>query len=99
MIKPDIIANIRLYPTEEGGRRGPTPSDYWGCIFVYQNETFKCRLLLQDVGPLSPGTEAKVPIKFLSPQTVTLLTVGSQFRLREMGVIGEGMVAALVSSK
>jgi hypothetical protein len=28
---PDLIAKIHFFPTLEGGRQGPTPSDKFGC--------------------------------------------------------------------
>lgn len=97
VIKPDIRATVRLYSTHEGGRKLPTPSDHLACLFVYENRNFDCRLLLQDLGPLSPGQEAEVPIKFLSPELIKpRLEVGSRFQLRELQVIGSGAVREIV---
>jgi hypothetical protein len=94
-MKPDIIARIRLLPTSLGGRRGVTPADHLGCILVFGREHFECRLLLQDIGPLAPGAKASVPIKFLDPHAVSCLSVGSQFELREVQTIGEGVVESI----
>ena len=70
MIAPDIIARLTLYPAEQGGRKSATPSNYLACIFEFEGEYFECRLFLDDVGPLLPGAQATVPIKFLSPELV-----------------------------
>lgn len=93
MTGPDIIASVRLYSTAEGGRKGPTPSDKLGCMMEIGKSTFDCRLLLDQHGPLRPGEEAKVPIKFLDTVAVReLLVVGREFKLRELQSIGEGTI-------
>jgi len=69
-MKPDILAEIRLFRTEDGGREGPTPPDKFGCVFEINGKYFECRLILNGVGPLSPGRTATVPINFLSPELV-----------------------------
>jgi hypothetical protein len=93
---PDIIASIDLLATREGGRAGPTPAHSFGCPLEYENEYFDCRLDLSDVGPLVPGTEARVPVKFLVPEHVLpRLYVGAQFTLWEGRTIGRGRVVEL----
>src|SRR3989344_4379940 len=95
----DIIARVTLYPTSKGGRQGPTPDDMFGCIFEFEGEFFECRLLLGKTGPLSPGTEALVPVKFLNPNLfISRLQRGARFKLRELGTIGEGEVVDLLFS-
>jgi hypothetical protein len=97
LIKPDLIANIQLRTTDEGGRKGPTLAEYLRCIFGFQAEFFDCQLLLQDVGPLYPGTAARVPIAFLNPQLIKdRLRPGDKFILREVQTIAEGVVEQLV---
>lgn len=90
MIKPDVIVDLNLYP--EGGRKSSTPPDHLGCILEYENENFECRLLLGETGPLAPGAQARVPLKFLKPDLIKgRLHVGDRFRLREAKYIGEGV--------
>jgi hypothetical protein len=97
MSNPDIIASIRLYSTAEGGRKGPTPADKLGCMLEIGKCTFDCRLLLDQTGPLNPGEEAKVPVKFLDIEAVRgLLRVGRQFQLRELRTIGEGTIVEIL---
>lgn len=96
-IKPDITAQIRLYSTSQGGRAGATPSDHLGCIFVYQEENFECRILLHEIGAVHTGCDALVPIKFLAPELVKpRLQAGDQFTLREIKTIGEGAVKTVL---
>ncbi len=96
--QPDIIAKVRLYATEAGGRKGATPSETFGCLFEFEGEKFDCRLLLQEVGFLAPGATAKVPVAFLYPELIKpRLKVGSRFTLWEAPTIGEGVVEEIVS--
>lgn len=93
MIKPNIIAKIYLYPTDEGGRENSTPSNYIGFPFEFEGSYYDCRLLLDDVGSISPGETAEVPIIFLySELIVHKLKIGSKFRLWERGFKGDGVV-------
>ena len=92
---PHILAEIRLLPTEAGGRKGPTPPD----VFVCQmggGEPFEIRMDLSRIGSLSPGSTARVPIRFSHPGYVNfLIQVGTEFALRdtgESGKIGGGKV-------
>jgi len=90
MIKPDVIVKLKLYP--EGGRKNPTPPDHLSCILEYEKENFECRLLLEEVGSLSPGALTRVPLKFLRPDLIKeRLHIGDRFRLREAKYIGEGI--------
>lgn len=90
--KPDILATVKFYSTEKGGRNGPTRSDFFSCPFVFNNQYFDCRLLLKDIGKIYPGDTVKVPIKFLLSDVVQQLKVGDIFHLWEGGVKAEGKV-------
>jgi hypothetical protein len=93
----DIVAHVRFYTPSEGGRQGPTRSDQFGCLFELNGECFDCRLLLDDVGALQPGQQAKVPIKFLSPHLLQhRLRCGQKFHLREATTIAEGYIEDLL---
>ena len=92
MIKPEIIAEVYFYPTEEGGRQGPTPDTFFGCIFVYKEKNYDCRLLLNDIGSIHPGQKVIVPIVFLFSDVLKLLKEGAKFYLWDMGNKAEGKV-------
>lgn len=96
MQKPDVIVDLSLYAA--GGRKGATPDTYLNCILEYQDESFDCRLLLEEVGPLVPGAQARVPLKFLRPDLIKKrLRVGDRFKLREANYIGEGTFDEILS--
>ena len=95
---PDLIASIRLYATEKGGRDGPTPSDKLGFLFGVDGEWFDCWMLLQTVGALAPGSSAKVPLVFLNRHLLkNIISVGSRFEIRDGKVVGEGVVEEIMS--
>lgn len=90
---PDIIASVRLYTTEEGGRGVSTAPKLFKCPLEFEGEMFDCGLHLEETGPLEPGAKATVPITLLFPELIKLrLKVGSRFTLWEMKTIGEGVV-------
>ncbi len=97
MTKPDIFARIRFNRTEEGGRKGPTPATYLGIPFHFEDGFYDCRLLLDGIGPLSPGDEAVTPLKFLHPPgIVPRLEVGSKFKLWEGRDVADGEVTEIL---
>ena len=94
-VKPDIVAEVHLLTTENGGRQGPTPSTYWGCLAKIEGEYWDCSVLLDEVGSLAPGTTTVVPIKFVSP--VPGLKIGNQFRLWEGSFVGTARILSVSS--
>ena len=89
-IAPHILAEVRLLPTEAGGRKGPTPSDIFVCQIGGGGEYFEMRMDLRGIGSLSPGMTARVPIRFSRPEYVLLwIQVGTEFSLRESGESGK----------
>lgn len=94
MIKPDIIADLYFYSTEEKGRAMPTPPNRFSCIFTINGCNYDIRLLLNEIGSIFPGQNIKnVPIKFLCPELiVSKLNVGDKFFLREIKIIAEGTI-------
>lgn len=90
---PDLLAKVRLFRTEEGGRKGPTPTDQLHCMMLVSGLTLDVRLYLHDTGSLHPGDEAIIPIWFLYPDLAKPhVAVNQTFKLRELRVIGEGIV-------
>jgi hypothetical protein len=90
---PHILAEVRLLPTEAGGRKEPTPPDVFVCRIGSGGE-FEMALDLSDIGSLSPGSTARVPIRFSRPEYINpLIQVGTEFSLNdEVGKIGAGKV-------
>lgn len=100
MLTPEIYVNITFYPTDKGGRKLPTGSHFLGTIFVINESKHECRLLLEEVGPISPGeSKNEVPIKFLCPDLVlSKLRVGTKFYLWDMRNIAEGEVVKIINT-
>lgn len=95
--KADIIAKVRFYTADEGGRSGPTPSDIFRCPLEFSGEKFDCGLHLDKSGSISPGEEVIVPITFLVPELVKpRLLIGSKFTLWEMRTVAEGVVVEII---
>ena len=91
--KADILAEVHLLPTQNGGRSRPTPADKFGCPVGIGSEFFDMRIDLSSTGSLSPGQTARLPMAFLRPDFVLpLLHVGSEFTLWEARTIGHGRV-------
>jgi len=99
MLIPDIIINLKFLPTEHGGRKMPTPKDYFGCIFEIHNTNHDGRLLLDKIGSIYPSeTKENVPVKFLCADLVIpKLNIGDKLLLKEGHVIGEAIVAEILN--
>lgn len=92
-IEYDIIAKIRFYTIKEGGRKTSTPDNYFGCPLLINDSLYDCRLLLDEVGSIHPGSEIDIPIKLLDSKTVLkFLKKGTTFQLWEGRTIAEGRV-------
>lgn len=100
MLKPDVYLNIKFYETSEGGRKGPTPSDIFGCIFKIDEENFDGRMLLEDISSIYPGdSKERVPVKFLNYDVVqNKLHIGKKIYIRDGGTVGEAIVVDMCAS-
>lgn len=84
MKDPDLTLDVHLFPTSDGGRKSSTPSNRFHCMFKVKNEFHDCQLLLDDIGSLSPGQQATVPVILLRPDTLrNKLTKGQPLALFE----------------
>jgi hypothetical protein len=96
----DIVANINFRNPIDGGRNGPTPNNFFNCIFSFQEKNYDCRLLLEEgIGSINPGDTVKyVPIVFFRPDLIKgLLKIGDTFSLRESRIIAEGRIVNISS--
>jgi hypothetical protein len=91
---PDLVADVRLYPTESGGRRIPALLG-WGCPCFASKGTgergWDARLQLGDE-PFAPGTERRVGFVFLWPEGAETMKRAGHFYLWEGRFIGEAQV-------
>jgi hypothetical protein len=88
-----IHATVYLYPTQDGGRSGPTPSDKFGCPLKFEPnavESWDFKIDLSTIGSLCPGhTYFDVPAEFLSPELVLpKLMIGTRLYMWERNIIG-----------
>lgn len=91
--EPQVIAKIRLYRSEQGGRASAILAPHFTCPMEIAGELFTCRLYLTEAGRIDPGSEATVPIRFLAPDLVSdKLDPGLLFRLWDGKYFAEGTV-------
>jgi hypothetical protein len=92
-VKPDIIAAIRMYTSEAGGKVKSISGEQFGCPFFYNQEGFDCRLLLEEKQNLQAGDTVKLSIKFLFPEDIKpKLKRGDKFTLWDLGTFAEGEI-------
>ena len=101
-MRPDIIADIKFYPTKEGGRKTNIPPEikFFGYPFEHNGEFNDCRLLLDNFGKIEPGDSVNdVPIVFLYPELVLpKLKIGDPFKLWEGGFKAEGKIKKIMKN-
>jgi len=96
-VNPDVVASVHLFRAEDGGRQSSTPDNYLSCPLEVKNRYYDCRMLLFDVGRISPGMSAIVSIVFLDRESaLTVFKEGVDFRIWEGKVIGTGRVKQVV---
>lgn len=89
----DITATLNLFPTEAGGRLGPTPSDKFSCVMVIDEMNFDVRIYLDGIGSIYPSQTVRVPVRFLDwEHAEKLCSVGKRIFLREGRIIGDGVI-------
>lgn len=94
--KPDIIAKIYFYKTEEGGvknRRTKTIR----CPSEINGEKFDCVIEIGKEKSITAGDTITAPVSFLSPKIVRpMLKVGSKFKLWERRFIADCTVEEII---
>src|SRR5215813_3758670 len=87
-----VIADVRLFRSEEGGRSSAILAPHFTCPMEIAGELFTCRLYLTEVGRIDPGSEATVPIRFLAPELVSDKLKPLSFKLWDGHYFAEGTV-------
>lgn len=93
-MEPQLVANVRLYATEDGGKSVPAYPG-WGCPCLVSQEQpisgYDGWPILND--PILPGQERKdVGFVFLSPEGAEAMRRAGRFHLWEGKFIGEASV-------
>ena len=94
-LRPDLVADIKLYSGPDG-RRSPVMPGY-GCLCVVSKETPLCGydvLLHLDDEPLDPGAQRRVGMVFLTAEGAERVRGAPVFYLWEGRFIGEGSPVA-----
>ncbi|CAH1672536.1 conserved hypothetical protein [Hyphomicrobiales bacterium] len=91
---PDLVADVRLYTTQEGGRTSAALLGY-GCPCFTSKDLARggwdARLQLGDE-PFEPGTQRRVGFVFLTPEGADAIRRAGRFYLFETRFVGEGTV-------
>lgn len=92
--RPDVYADITLLTQKQGGRTQSIIGPVFNCPIEYVGSHYDVQLDLRKIGCLELGSVTKqVPIIFLSRLLLGKITVGSKFKLWELGrYIAEGIV-------
>jgi len=95
-MQPDIVLEVRLRTTAEGGRQTVLEGERYGCPLLVDGDAFDCRLLLAG-RKFELGRTYEVPIKFLTRDLVLpRLYVGKSVQLWEGKIIGDGVVVGIL---
>jgi len=100
--EPDLIADVTLYSTADGGRKGPLRGDlheWFGCPCKLQKsdeQAWDCRFLIKGL-VIQPGETRRLGVVFLSREIALPMFVGAgRFYLWEGRIVGEAEVVQSV---
>jgi hypothetical protein len=98
-LKPDLIAKVRLYTTEEGGFKNSLTPHKVRLNLFFEGEHVDCSILLDQLGiPMNLGEITEVPIKLLSPWIIKdRLHPGNRFKLWRGKYVAEGEIVQIVA--
>ena len=100
-MRPQLIADVLFYPTEQGGRRGPAYAG-WGCPCSASRTSpwtgYDAWPLLDD-DPINPGDRRRLGFVFLSDEGLETMRRAGRFFLWELGFVGEATVVEDWSSE
>ncbi len=100
MIKPEIIAEITLRTSSEGGRKGPILSGEYLGVFGAGEQNFSVRFWLPDSEDFAPGQTRQVSVQFLFPEAaIPYFPAGAIFTVREGKIIGDGIVIKVCTTE
>ena len=100
-MQPQLVADVVLYPTEQGGR--PTAAyPGWGCPCVVSKTLplvgYDGWPLLGDE-PINPGESRRLGFVFLAPEGLEAISRAGSFYLWEGRFIGEATVVRWPSTQ
>jgi hypothetical protein len=90
-----FMAEIRLLPSEAGGRSGPLVSGEWRTVLGINEEHWSA--LLTFLGDPLPGETFQATVRLLMPEAHQYFPVGAKFIVWEGGTRGFGRVLAVAA--
>jgi hypothetical protein len=91
----DLIADVTLYTTENGGRKGPAPPG-WGCPTMVSKRSPAWDAWPQLGGQwLQLGETRRVGFVFLDAEGAETMKHAGRFYLWEGGLVGEATVVSI----
>lgn len=92
-VTPEIIVEITLLPTQEGGRQGAILQGEYRGVLGVGTENFSVRFFVPVEPGLNPGETSRFGVQFLFPKmALPYFPVGTLFTVWEGGIIGQGQV-------
>ena len=92
-VTPEIIVEITLLPTEEGGRLGAIRQGEYRGVLGVGAENFSVRFFVPVESGLNPGETSRFGVQFLFPEmALPYFPIGALFTVWEGGIIGQGQV-------
>jgi hypothetical protein len=91
---PDLVADVQLYRTEDGGKTAPALHGYGCPCFVTQDTSaggWDARLQLGDE-PFMPGSERRIGFVFLSSEGAETMRRAGHFYMWDGRFIGEATI-------
>lgn len=96
-VAPEIVAEIFLLPSEEGGRKGPIRKGEYRGVLGVGDDHFSFRTVVPFADGFQLGQTARLGVQFLVPEAaLEHFRVGTAFTVWEAGAIGHGTVLEVV---
>ena len=92
-----ILATIKFFRTEDGGRLSPLPGGRIGYILEVSGQNFSCWLLNAKGIAVEPGSSTQLEVVLAAPElAMPLLKEGSSFALKDYREVASGVVDRVV---
>jgi hypothetical protein len=96
-LRPEIVVDIDLLSSAEGGRKGPIPSGIFRGIFGVDGQHFSAAFFVCNPSGFAPGESGQFVVQFLFPDAaVPFFPVGTSFSVWEGRTIGNGCVMEVI---
>ncbi len=96
-LAPQLIAEITLLPSAEGGRAGPILQGEFRGVLMVGEEGFSFRMVVPDKEGLAPGGKGRFGIQFLAPEiALPRFPAGKRFAVSAGRTVGTGEVLGVL---